>query len=36
MAMGEGSVEAVHSDEEVWLNQKMMATLDDVETHTMN
>ncbi len=35
-ASGEGGVEAVYADENVWLTQKMMATLYDVETHTVN
>jgi len=35
-ATGEGGVEAVYADENVWLTQKMMATLYDVETHTVN
>ncbi len=35
-ASGEGGVEAVYADEDVWLSQKMMGTLYDVETHTIN
>lgn len=35
-ASGEGGVEAVYADEDVWLTQKMMGTLYDVETHTVN
>lgn len=35
-ASGEGGVEAAYADENVWLTQKMMATLYDVETHTIN
>jgi hypothetical protein len=35
-ASGEGGVEAVYADENVWLSQKMMGTLYDVETHTVN
>ncbi len=35
-ASGRGGVEAVYADENVWLTQKMMATLYDVETHTIN
>jgi hypothetical protein len=35
-AKGEGGVEAVYADEDVWLSQKMMAQLYDVETHTIN
>lgn len=35
-ASGEGGVEAVYADENVWLTQKMMGVLYDVETHTIN
>ncbi len=35
-ASGEGGVEAVYADEDVWLTQKMMGVLYDVETHTIN
>ena len=35
-ASGKGGVEAVYANENVWLTQKMMATLYDVETHTIN
>jgi hypothetical protein len=35
-ASGQGGVEAVYADENVWLTQKMMATLYDVQTHTVN
>lgn len=35
-ASGEGGVEAVYADENVWLTQKMMGTLYNVETHTIN
>lgn len=35
-ASGQGGVEAVYADEDVWLSQKMMAGLYDVETHTIN
>jgi hypothetical protein len=35
-ANGQGGVEAVYADEDVWLSQKMMAVLYDVETHTVN
>jgi len=35
-ASGEGGVEAVHADENVWLSQKMMAQLYDVEIPTIN
>ncbi len=35
-ASGKGSVEAVYAGENVWLTQKMMGLLYDVETHTIN
>jgi len=35
-ASGKGGVEAVYADENIWLSQKMMATLYDIETHTVN
>lgn len=35
-ASGQGGVEAVYADENVWLSQKMMGVLYDVETHTIN
>lgn len=35
-ASGGGGVEAVYADENVWLSQKMMGLLYDVETHTIN
>jgi hypothetical protein len=35
-ASGEGGVEAVYADENVWLSQKMMAQLYDVEVPTIN
>jgi len=35
-ATGNGGVEAVYSDENIWLTQKMMGVLYDVETHTVN
>jgi hypothetical protein len=35
-ASGAGGVEAVYADENVWLSQKMMGQLYDVETHTIN
>jgi len=35
-ASGNGGVEAVYADENVWLSQKMMAQLYDVETPTIN
>ena len=35
-ASGQSGVEAVYADENVWLTQKMMATLYDVQTPTIN
>ena len=35
-ASGKGGVEAVYADENIWLSQKMMGLLYDVETHTIN
>ncbi|GHT59110.1 toxin Fic [Spirochaetia bacterium] len=35
-ATGEGGVEAIYADENVWLTQKMLATLYDVEVNTIN
>jgi hypothetical protein len=35
-ANGKGGVEAMYADESVWLTQKMMGLLYDVETHTIN
>ncbi|WP_300088694.1 virulence RhuM family protein [uncultured Nitrosomonas sp.] len=35
-ASGEGGVEVVYADENVWLTQKMMGELYSVETHTVN
>lgn len=35
-ATGEGGVDAIYSDENVWLTQKMMGSLYNVETHTIN
>ena len=35
-ASGTGGVEAVYADESIWLTQKMMGVLYDVETHTVN
>ncbi|HQS58735.1 MAG: cell filamentation protein Fic [Gallionellales bacterium 35-53-114] len=35
-ATGQGGVEAMYADENVWLSQKMMGQLYDVETHTIN
>jgi hypothetical protein len=31
-----GGVEVVYADEDIWLSQKMMGVLYDVETHTIN
>jgi hypothetical protein len=35
-ASGSGGVEAVYAEESIWLTQKMMGVLYDVETHTIN
>jgi len=35
-ATGKGGVEAIYADESIWLAQKMMGVLYDVETHTIN
>ena len=35
-ATGESGVEAVYADENIWLSQKMMATLYNIETNTIN
>jgi hypothetical protein len=35
-ASGDGGVEAIYADDNVWLTQKMMGVLYDVETHTIN
>ena len=35
-ATGGGGVDAVYADESIWLTQKMMGQLYDVETHTIN
>ena len=35
-ATGEGGVEAVYADSTIWLSQKMMGALYNVETHTVN
>ena len=35
-AAGSGGVETVYADESIWLSQKMMGVLYDVETHTIN
>ena len=35
-ASAESGVEAIYADEDVWLSQKMLGVLYDVETHTIN
>ena len=35
-ASGKGGVEAIYADEDVWLTQKMLGVLYDVETNTIN
>ena len=35
-ASGQGGIEAIYADENVWLTQKMMGTLYNVETNTIN
>jgi hypothetical protein len=35
-ASGEGGVEAIYADENVWLSQKMMAALYNVDVRTIN
>lgn len=35
-ATGSGGVEAVYADESIWVTQKMMGQLYDIETHTIN
>ena len=35
-ASGESGIEAIYADENVWLSQKMMAFLYDVEINTIN
>ena len=35
-AIGEGEVETIYADENMRLTQKMMGTLYNVETHTVN
>ena len=35
-AQGQGGVEVVYADEDIWLTQKMMGVLYDVKTHTIN
>lgn len=35
-ATGEGGVDAIYSDENIWLSQKMMSTLYNVDVRTIN
>ena len=35
-AAGQGGVEAIYADENVWLTQKMMGVLYDVDVRTVN
>lgn len=35
-ATGEGGVDVIYADENIWLSQKMMGTLYNIETHTVN
>ena len=35
-ACGNGGVDAVYDDENIWLSQRMLGLLYDVETHTIN
>jgi len=35
-ASGEGGVEAIYANEDIWLTQRMMGVLYNVETHTIN
>ena len=35
-ATGDGGVNAIYQDENIWLTQKMMGELYQVETHTIN
>ena len=35
-ASGEGGIEAIYADEDVWLSQKMMGVLSDVNVRTIN
>ncbi|MFN9339483.1 MAG: virulence RhuM family protein [Candidatus Kapaibacterium sp.] len=35
-ATGEGGVDAIYADENIWLSQKMMGILYQIETHTIN
>lgn len=35
-ASGQGGVEAIYADQSIWVTQKMMGTLYDVETQTIN
>ena len=36
VATGDGGVKAIYADESVWLSQKMMGVLYNVETNTIN
>lgn len=35
-ATGQNQVEAIYAEENVWLSQKMMGILYNIETHTIN
>ena len=35
-ATGDGGINAVYEDENIWLSQKMMGMLYNIETHTVN
>jgi hypothetical protein len=35
-ASGQGGVEAIYADESIWMTQRMMGALYDVETNTVN
>ena len=35
-ASGQGGVEAIYANENIWLTQKMMGVLYDIKTHTIN
>lgn len=35
-AQGQGGVEAVYADEDIWLTQRMMGLLYEIKTHTIN
>jgi hypothetical protein len=35
-ATGETGIEVVYADENIWLSQKMMGVLYNIETHTIN